>query len=413
MSIVIRDYNNNPLKELYQWDVNQVIRISGQLFDPQPVIHFATPCSEAALVVIPSDGSTSQELIVAIPNILLQQSEPISLYFYRYTDPVNYGRNTVERITIPVNPRPRPNDYIYVDNNSQYVDISEILGRLDALEQGGSGSGGGMSNLAVIDYSSDPNAINPTAATISGLLQANKFVVLKVSDSGNTYSYYPMTHASTSGLQMYIFGIANGTELERYILMSGIWRYEKHTLLASMVMTQAPTSQTSGQVGDLIWCSSEARYYVCTGDSNGEWTWVRLLDSSDAMSIVGELPDILGGSGTPMFVPAPSIGQINCFLRSDGTWQEINTAGGSGGNQNSVSLYQATLDIATSDWTNSNGAIVYNTQLANLTTDSFVLLSHSVTDVAIGAEVTMNGYITFVAQSVPQETDHVQIGWFK
>ena len=127
-NIICYDSDNNVLKTLYQWDNNQTMTVRGVDMPPVPVFHFCNRLSNLALVVSPTVSGT--DLIVKIPNILLQQAEPIIAYLYQDTD--DDGYRTMHAIHIPVIPRPKPDDYEY-DDNIDYISVAILNSRLSEL----------------------------------------------------------------------------------------------------------------------------------------------------------------------------------------------------------------------------------------------------------------------------------------
>ena len=128
MSITCFDSDGNVLKALYQWDNNQTLTVQGLDMPPIPVFHFCNRLSNLALVVNPTVSGTS--VTVNIPNILLQQAEPIIAYVYQDTE--NDGYRTMHAIHIPVIPRPKPDDYEYEDN-IDYISVAVLNSRLNTL----------------------------------------------------------------------------------------------------------------------------------------------------------------------------------------------------------------------------------------------------------------------------------------
>ena len=129
MSITCFDSDGNVLKALYQWDNNQTLTVQGLDMPPIPVFHFCNRLSNLALVVTPTVSGTS--VTVNIPNILLQQAEPIIAYVYQDTE--NDGYRTMHAIHIPVIPRPKPDDYEYTDN-VDYISVAVLNSRLNTLQ---------------------------------------------------------------------------------------------------------------------------------------------------------------------------------------------------------------------------------------------------------------------------------------
>lgn len=130
MSITCYDSDGNVLKSLYQWDNNQTLTVQGLDMPPTPVFHFCNRLSNLALVVNPTVSGTA--VTVSIPNILLQQAEPIIAYVYQDTE--NNGYRTMHAIHIPVIPRPKPDDYEYTDN-VDYISVAILNSRLNTLIQ--------------------------------------------------------------------------------------------------------------------------------------------------------------------------------------------------------------------------------------------------------------------------------------
>lgn len=145
MNIICYDSDKRVLKKFYQWDINQTIIVEGFPTSPLPEFHFCNYSDSKALVVAPviNDGS----LEVCVPNILLQQKEPITAYLY--TDTANDGHRTMHTIHIPVVPRPQPNDYEYEENITYYSyallssEIEEIKRRIEEIAEGGGGGSSG------------------------------------------------------------------------------------------------------------------------------------------------------------------------------------------------------------------------------------------------------------------------------
>lgn len=122
------DIVNLRVNNLFQWDVNQVINISGIAFSGGRIeVHFCNKKSTSALVVN-STSPTNGHIFVNIPNALLEEPYDIFAYVYQ-TDGTT--RATTHTITIPVVARRKPNDYtetgggnILVQGSSSNVDLS-------------------------------------------------------------------------------------------------------------------------------------------------------------------------------------------------------------------------------------------------------------------------------------------------
>ena len=128
MSIICYDSDGNVLKSLYQWDNNQTITISGLDVSQAPVFHFSNRLNTLALVVAPTISGSS--VTANVPNLLLQQAEPIICYVYQSTE--QDGSRTAHVIRIPVIPRPKPDDYEY-NENIDYVSVAMLQSRMSSL----------------------------------------------------------------------------------------------------------------------------------------------------------------------------------------------------------------------------------------------------------------------------------------
>lgn len=122
------DVVNLQVTNLFQWDVNQVIKISGIEFGGSPVeVHFCNKKSTSALVVA-STTPTSGYVLANIPNALLMEHYDIVAYVYQTEGST---RSTIKTIKIPVVARQKPNDYkdtsggtIIVPDSGVNVDLS-------------------------------------------------------------------------------------------------------------------------------------------------------------------------------------------------------------------------------------------------------------------------------------------------
>lgn len=132
-NLICYDADGALLKELYQWDCNQELHISGLATSPVPSIHFCNRLMDKAMVVSAtvSDG----KIVANIPNILLTQAETIYAFVYNATG--DDGHRTTYTIRIPVYPRQIPEDYTMEDNvdYADWVALSEQATTLFATLQ--------------------------------------------------------------------------------------------------------------------------------------------------------------------------------------------------------------------------------------------------------------------------------------
>ena len=119
------DYTGEPLDDLYQWDSNVTIMIDGNGLDEVTSLHFCNRKSQAAHVV--SITRSGSKIIAPIPNILLQEAEPIFIYPFAVDSD---EKRTLFIVRIGVYPRPKPNDYNY-EENIQYLSWTEYKGEIE------------------------------------------------------------------------------------------------------------------------------------------------------------------------------------------------------------------------------------------------------------------------------------------
>ena len=113
------DENGNILYNYTQWDAGQTLRVSISDLkkinpDNPPMVHFCNKCSDKAYVAYASISDDKKILTAPIPNILLTKPYPILVFLYNLKAPVG---KTVYKLSIPVEPRVKPDDYIYEDNS--------------------------------------------------------------------------------------------------------------------------------------------------------------------------------------------------------------------------------------------------------------------------------------------------------
>ena len=113
--VVLYNSDGSVLKTLYQWDINQTLRITGLPVINSPVFHFGN-CKQGVAYASQPVISGS-DMYVNIPNALLQ--EPESIYaFVSYETPgdgdlYDNGLRTEYAFMIPVKPRPQPESNLH------------------------------------------------------------------------------------------------------------------------------------------------------------------------------------------------------------------------------------------------------------------------------------------------------------
>lgn len=106
----------------WQWDTGQKIPVTEKKVN---YVHFANTKSTEALVLAVVDGE------VDVPNILLQQPYAITAFGYVQED----GKGeTLTAAVYRVIPRPKPEDYVYVETETEGSHYSSLEQRIENLE---------------------------------------------------------------------------------------------------------------------------------------------------------------------------------------------------------------------------------------------------------------------------------------
>lgn len=104
MAIKCYDGNNHPITHFTQWDKNQKVIVKNVVSPTTPTAHIRnSPCEEPTLCVSSYSGTT---LTVNIPNILLEQPLPLTIYV-NSNDTIIIPE-ALYTIRIPVTPREQP-----------------------------------------------------------------------------------------------------------------------------------------------------------------------------------------------------------------------------------------------------------------------------------------------------------------
>lgn len=111
-NFVLYDSNSRQINDIYQYDVDRVIRITpDEDIVPADAVyfHFSTVKTKKAHVVKPTLSGNTYTAV--IPNDLLAFSDVITIYIY--VDGSANGNITLGSISIPIIPRSMPEDYVY------------------------------------------------------------------------------------------------------------------------------------------------------------------------------------------------------------------------------------------------------------------------------------------------------------
>lgn len=119
-------YDSYVTDSLYQWDLNQVLTVTGLNLAVVPEVHFSNANMERAIVR--QSAMVNHVVSVGIPNSLLQ--DPLTIE----ADIGIYEGDTfkvVEKVLIPVKPKKRPSDYQIQDSDEEIYSFNQLLNALD------------------------------------------------------------------------------------------------------------------------------------------------------------------------------------------------------------------------------------------------------------------------------------------
>lgn len=121
INVNFNTYASYVTDSLYQWDINQVLSVSGLNLSVVPEVHFSNAVTDKAIV---RQATMVNHIVsVGIPNSLLQ--EPLRIYAHIGI----YEGDTfkvVEVVEIPVIPRKRPNDYSITDADEEIYSFKRL-----------------------------------------------------------------------------------------------------------------------------------------------------------------------------------------------------------------------------------------------------------------------------------------------
>lgn len=124
-------YGTYVTDSLYQWDLNQVLSVSGLNLTVAPEVHFSNANMDRAIV---RQASLINHIVEAnIPNSLLQEPLTIKAYIGVYEGDTF---KTVEVVEIPVMPKARPTDYRIETSDGEIYSFNALENKVDNLLKG-------------------------------------------------------------------------------------------------------------------------------------------------------------------------------------------------------------------------------------------------------------------------------------
>lgn len=104
-------FKNKEIKDLFQWSRDIVLKFDPIYFGEE--VHFSNNKTNSLSKKIDENGE------VTIPNILLTESTPIEVYLFITDEQEQY---TKKKKILPVIARPKPEDYIYTEEENKIWD---------------------------------------------------------------------------------------------------------------------------------------------------------------------------------------------------------------------------------------------------------------------------------------------------
>lgn len=118
-------YGTYVTDSLYQWDLNQVLSVSGLNLSVAPEVHFSNANTDKAIVK--QSTLKNHIVIVDIPNSLLQDPLTIHAHIGIYE---NNTFKVIEAVEIPIIPKARPADYRIENTDAEIYSFNQVLNAL-------------------------------------------------------------------------------------------------------------------------------------------------------------------------------------------------------------------------------------------------------------------------------------------
>lgn len=145
------DSNGNLIEQIYQWDVDRYVRVTGiEAWENAGVFFNFASAGMRSAYSVPATDEGNGVYSAKIPNKLLMLDRPIDLFIYQVT--ASNENSTIGKIKFTVAPRVVPQDYVYVptENAVLVADGLVIKNGIIYLAVGGANIGTGA-QLATVD----------------------------------------------------------------------------------------------------------------------------------------------------------------------------------------------------------------------------------------------------------------------
>ena len=119
-------YNTYVTDSLYQWDINQVLKVTGLNLDVIPEVHFSN--ANMGRAIVKQATLENHVVTVTIPNSLLQA--PLKIYAHIGI----YEEDTfkcLEVVEIPIIPRTKPEDYTIEDTDEEIYSFKALENKIE------------------------------------------------------------------------------------------------------------------------------------------------------------------------------------------------------------------------------------------------------------------------------------------
>ena len=118
-----------PVVHLTQWDSNTILKMYNYKCDVAPIVHFSIDGDKSSKTV----RSTIENGVVSVvvPNSLLTEPGTLNVCVFQYDEATDDG-HVVRRYKLPIEAKPKPDDYEYIDN-TDVIELSTLSIRLEAL----------------------------------------------------------------------------------------------------------------------------------------------------------------------------------------------------------------------------------------------------------------------------------------
>lgn len=202
-------YNSYITDSLYQWDLNQVLKVYGLNLETIPEVHFSN--SNMGKAIVRQATIENHVVNVTIPNSLLQEPLRIFAHIGIYEGDTF---KTVEMVEIPVIARKRPEDYTIEDTDEEIYSFKELENKIDnALVevQGTEEEIQNKYNEILNKYNEILDSLDDSNKTtiVAGVMSASKW-------SGNTYSFEDIYPVANYNIEIALNNTATADQVDAF-----------------------------------------------------------------------------------------------------------------------------------------------------------------------------------------------------